>query len=157
VPTARPFDDAALLDELEFQRALVVRKVAGLTRDQATAVALPSGPTLLGVVRHLTLVETEWFHHLVAGEPMAPWDSDESFVVPADATTEGVLDDYRRACDHARTLVAARSLDHPTARPHWYFGITTVRFAVFHLVRETARHAGHLDVLRELTDGTTGF
>ena len=88
---------------------------------------------------------------------MDDFDVDESFAVPAGQSADDVVDAYRRACDRSRSVVATRSLDDATALPHWYFGITTVRFVLFHMVRETARHSGHMDVLRELTDGQVGF
>ena len=65
--------------------------------------------------------------------------------------------DYRRTCLRSKEIVAqVGSLDALTREPHWYFGIVTVRYVVQHVITETARHAGHLDVLRELTDGAVG-
>jgi hypothetical protein len=60
-------------------------------------------------------------------------------------------------CARSREILERHSLDDVTLLPHWYFGHTTARFVLFHLVRETSRHVGHMDVLRELTDGATGF
>jgi hypothetical protein len=62
-----------------------------------------------------------------------------------------------QACARSRRILDAHSLDDITKEPHWYFGHTTARFVLFHVVRETSRHVGHMDVLRELTDGVTGF
>jgi uncharacterized damage-inducible protein DinB len=154
----RDLDRAELVDTLDFYRAVVVGKVAGLSREQATAQVLPSGTTLLGIVQHLTWVEDEWFRHCVLGEPALEWDSDTSFQVPDGASLDDVLGGYAQTCDRSRAIVAAAvGLDAPTSAPHWYFGITTLRYVLWHMTKETARHAGHADVLRELTDGATGF
>jgi len=154
----RDLDRAELVDTLDFYRGVVGGKLAGLNREQATAQVLPSGTTLLGIVQHLTLVEDEWFRHCFLGEPALEWDSDTSFRVPDTASLDDVLGAYARACDRSRAIVAAAaSLDAPTAAAHWYFGITSLRYVLWHMTKETARHAGHADVLRELTDGATGF
>jgi hypothetical protein len=72
-------------------------------------------------------------------------------------TISDVVDDYQRACERSRAVVAeAASLEVQTIEPHWFFEIVTLRWILFHMTRETARHAGHMDVLRELTDGQTG-
>ena len=56
-----------------------------------------------------------------------------------------------------RAIVAeVSSLEQQSVTPHWFFGIVTLRWILLHMIRETARHAGHLDILRELTDGRTG-
>lgn len=154
----RDLDDATLVADLAFYRDVVVRKLEGLDRERATAVRLPSGVTLLGVVQHLAWVEREWFGHCLRGEPMADWEPEESFVVAPGLTVEDVVADYRAACAAGEAATAAAgSFDVATVEPHWYFGIVTLRFVLQHLLKETARHAGHLDVLRELTDGATGF
>ena len=57
----------------------------------------------------------------------------------------------------AADVLATRSFDDLTRIAHWHAGIVDVRFVLLHLVKETARHLGHMDILRELTDGTTGF
>lgn len=154
----RDLDRAELVETLDFYRAVVVGKLAGLSREQSTAQVLPSGTTLLGIVAHLTLVEDEWFRHCFLGEPALEWDIDASFRVPDTASLDDVLGGYARACDRSRVIVAAASsLDAPTSAPHWYFGVTSLRYVLWHMTKETARHAGHADVLRELTDGATGF
>ena len=153
----RDLDDAVLLRQLDYYRLVVLGKAAGLERDAANEVVLPSRVTLLGVVSHLAAVEREWFGHCVLGEPMDDYDNDDTFRVAADATVEDVVGDYREACLRSQDIVSQLdSLDAHTRAPHWYFGIVTVRYVVQHLIPETARHAGHLDVLRELTDGAVG-
>jgi len=154
----RDLDDAELLESLDFNRAVAVGKVEGLTLEQATAIVLPSGVTLLGVVQHLAWVERDWFEHCLLGAPSDDADIDESFRIDPSTSVERVIDDYHDTCARSRaTVAAAPSLDVRTVAPHWFFGIVTLRWILLHMIRETARHAGHLDVLRELTDGRTGF
>ena len=120
-------------------------------------MVLPSGVTLLGVVQHLTWVEREWFDNDVLGAATKHWQGPESSVIDDAATVEVLLADYRAACGRSDEIVApAPSLDSTAVGEHWYFGPVTLRWILGHLTRETARHAGHLDVLRELTDGTVG-
>jgi len=159
VYTPRVFDDTELFASLEFNRAVVVRKVEGLTVAEATQVVMPSGVTLLGVVRHLAWVERGWFeHHLMGGPPPPPDDIDESFAVSGVSSVEEVIDDYLRSVESSRAIVAQQpSLDVLSVVPHSFFGIVSLRWMLFHMNRETARHAGHLDILRELTDGASGF
>ena len=114
---------------------------------------------LTGVVRHLAWVERGWFeHHLLGGPPPLPDDIDESFAITRVSSVEEVIDDYTAACERAREIVSQQpSLDVLSVAPHDFFGIVSLRWMLFHMNRETARHAGHLDILRELTDGATGF
>jgi uncharacterized damage-inducible protein DinB len=157
VTPVRGLDDAVLLRQLDYYRLVTLGKVDGLSREQATAVVLPSRVTLLGVVAHLADVEREWFGHCVLGEPMEEHENDATFQVDPASSVEDVVEDYRRACRRSQQIVTSlSSLDEHTRAPHWYFGIVTVRYVVQHLITETARHTGHLDVLRELTDGAVG-
>jgi uncharacterized damage-inducible protein DinB len=159
----RDGDDSQLVRALHGNRRAVLGKVSGLTLADATSLRLPSGVTLLGVVAHLTAVEREWFGHCYLGEPLEGYgepddsDVDTSFEIDPAWTIDDVVDDYRRACRRsAEAVAAAPSLDERTREPHWYFGIVTLRFVLQHVLTETARHAGHLDILRELTDGDVG-
>ena len=155
----RTFDDTVLMASLDFNREVVVRKAQGLTLADATRVVMPSGVTLLGVVRHLAWVERGWFeHHLIGGPPPPPDDIDESFAVTGVSSVEEVIDDYLQAVERSRAIVAQQpSLDVLSVSPHGYFGIVSLRWMLFHMNRETARHNGHLDILRELTDGESGY
>jgi len=157
----RDGDDTQLMRALTGNRRAVLGKVSGLTLADATSLRLPSGVTLLGVVAHLTAVEREWFGHCFLGEPLPgygdPDEVDTSFAIDPAWTIDDVVEDYRRVCRRSQEIVeAAPSLDEPVREPHWYFGIVTLRFVLQHVLTETARHAGHLDILRELTDGAVG-
>lgn len=144
---------------LDWYRAVVARKVEGLAEEQATRVMTPSGLCPLGIVRHLTWVERLWFQWRVAGEDVSLFTGPDNAVTfglePGD-TIASVLDGYRAQIEQSRRIVDAASLDDVSVHTSPHFGPVSVRWALLHLVEETARHAGHLDVLREQLDGRTG-
>jgi hypothetical protein len=116
------------------------------------------------MVRHLGYVEQNWFRSRFAGEKdlPVPWteeDPDADMRVDPGENAEQVLQFYRDQCERSRKIAAGRSLDDlaeewpadrpPEKRPN-------LRGIYVHMIEETARHAGHLDVARELIDRTTG-
>jgi len=154
----RDLDDAQLLSSLDWNRSVAVRKLDGLSLAEATRIRMPTGPTLVGVLRHLAWDERGWFEHFFLGEPDEAVDIDESFAVDAVSTVDEAIADYLAAVERSREIVrSAPSLEALSVLPHDYFGIVTLRWILLHMTTETARHAGHLDILRELTDGQTGY
>ena len=142
---------------LDWFRLVASNKVRGLDLDEATRVTTPSGMSLLGVIRHLTWVERFWFRTNFMGDEPEGVDQPSSFLLGPDDTPESVLAAYDDACATSRAIAAsAATLDATSARPHHYFGHVTMRWVLIHMIEETARHAGHLDILRELTDGQAG-
>jgi hypothetical protein len=151
----RDLDDGELFDSLDWNRSVVVRKLEGLTFDQATALVTPTGVTLLALTNELGMGRVG----VVRTPPSGRWPGDADVLHHGRliASVSDVVDDYHRACARSRAIAAeATSLDVHTIMPHWFFGIVTLRWILLHMIRETARHAGHLDILRELTDGRTG-
>lgn len=154
-----PRNDTGELDTalafLSFARECVVKKTDGLTEEQLRRVLVESGTTLLGLVHHLTLAERYWFGYHVAGRESDD-PGDIGMDVPSDRSAEQVLADYRVAIEVSD--IAIRSVDDigsPVAIP--VQGTShSVRWVVAHMTSETARHAGHADILREQIDGTTG-
>jgi hypothetical protein len=149
-------DGAELSGFLDWYRAVAAKKLDGLTREQAVAVEMPSGTTMLGIVSHLRWAEHLWFqHYFLGGEHGA--DIEESFVAGPGLGVAEVVAAYEAECVRSRAVVAdAPSLAAPAAVQHRIWGRVTVGWIVVHLIEETARHCGHLDILRELTDGRTG-
>ncbi|WP_084011442.1 DinB family protein [Pseudofrankia sp. DC12] len=136
---------------LDFYRDIVVHKIAGVDDQAARARLVPSMTTLAGLVRHLTTVERNWFHRLTGEDPELP---DSSWEL-SDAHTPSVLiEEYERVCAVSRRAAAGFALD--DVIPHPDAGQVSVRWIYVHMIEETARHAGHADILRELTDGSTG-
>jgi uncharacterized damage-inducible protein DinB len=154
-------DRQMLESMLEWYRAAVLRKVDGIDPQVARTSPLRSGTTIAGLVKHLALVEDSWIHDRFAGLPepepwaSAPWDDDRDweFHSANDEDLAAVVELYRAACDRSRTAAAGRQLDEPAASTGRPF---TLRFALLHLLEETARHLGHIDILREYLDGSTG-
>jgi uncharacterized damage-inducible protein DinB len=155
----------ALTGFLDWQRETLLLKTEGLDREQLARTLPPSSLTLAGLVNHLALVEDSWFPHRFAGLPEDPlwadhdWDADPDyeFRTAVDLEPQELQQRYRDACARSREVVArAESLDQlsvGTSREgsHW-----DLRWILLHMLEETARHAGHADLLREAIDGTVG-
>ena len=154
-----------LVEFVEFHRATVLNKIAGLTHEQLNRALVPSGTTMAGLVKHLALVEDSWFTDRLLGAPLPePWasapfddDVDWDFHSAHLDTPEELAVLYGAACERSRAAVAAiADLDTRTAVPTSSGEVVNLRWILVHMVEEIARHNGHLDLLRELTDGATG-
>lgn len=138
-----------LLAYLQRQRELVQWKCEGLYDDAARAVSTPTGLTVHVIVRHLAGVERGWLLEGFAGEP-AERVRDEEFSVP-DHSLADLLAAYREQARRSDEVIAAHDLDETgVVRDH------SLRWMLLHLIEETSRHLGHLDLLCELADGRTG-
>ena len=155
---------AMLLAYLNGQRRHVLGILEGLQEEALRRPVLPSGWTCLGLVQHLALdVERFWFRTIVAGDPtgldQAPETLADAWQVPADVSADAVFDLYRQEIERANAIILETPLDAPPAWwpeerwPNWRH--ENVRDVILHVMTETACHAGHLDVVRELIDGRT--
>ncbi|MFU8873036.1 DinB family protein [Micromonospora sp. SL4-19] len=157
---ARTGDERAVLESfLDFHRAIVLRKVRGLSQTEASRRLVPSHTTLAGLLKHLALVERNWFPVLFTPQPRDVYLTSEeeavaSFTLEPGETVDGLAAAYEAACARSREVAARFDLDHVV--PHPQLGEVSLRWVLVHLIEETARHAGHADILRELTDGETG-
>lgn len=148
-PRTGPGEKEVLLAFLDQLRAAVAAKAEDVPEPQVRTPGVPSGTSLLGLVRHLTHVERFTF----LGEGTADWPG--TFRPRPDETVASVLAGYRAAVAAANAVIeACADLTEPVARP----GRTppSMRWALVHMIEETGRHAGHADILRELIDGSTG-
>lgn len=144
---------------LDHYRKTLLQICSGVSDEDLRRAMVPSGTSLLGLVKHMAWVERGWFQEGVANEPVDyPFpedDPDADFRIEPHETTEDIFDLYRSACETSREALAAASLDDlledPTRTRDY-----NVRWVVVHMIEETARHAGHADILRELIDNTTG-
>jgi uncharacterized damage-inducible protein DinB len=160
---ARWDERTTLTTFLDYARDTVHAKCAGLPDADARRAPLPGSPlmTVCGLVSHLRWVESSWIEvTLLGGAIDAPWtegDPDREFRIAAGVPLAQLLAEYRAACTRHRDLVASLDLDAPS-RGHlaWRTEPVTLRWILFHLTEETARHNGHIDILRELADGTRG-
>jgi uncharacterized damage-inducible protein DinB len=148
-----------LIAFLDWYRESILLKLDGLDREALTRHLVPSRTTMLGIVKHLALVEWWWFVAIFNGEPLDPDeddDPDSDWVIADDETPEQLVAKYRGACARSNEVArAAPSLDDRAVGTQR--GDRTLRWILVHMVEETARHAGHADVLRELIDGRTGY
>ncbi|HWD02940.1 MAG TPA: DinB family protein [Amycolatopsis sp.] len=151
---------AQLTGFLDFLRASVIWKCAGLTDEQARRSHVPSElTTIAGLLLHLTLVEAYWFRVVLDGQP-DEWeealklDRDAEFRVALTMPIAELIADYEAETACCREVVAERELADTVLYQNEKR--LTVRWVVTHMIEETARHLGHLDLLRELTDGLTG-
>ncbi|HEY5031246.1 MAG TPA: DinB family protein [Actinomycetes bacterium] len=146
---------------LDNHRATVVLKVAGLPDELARRRLVASRSTVAGIVQHLATAERYWFRGRLLGDGWTypGWDADEDadFDVAGTTTLAEVVMDYELACAESRAVAADLSLDALAAVRGEGGDYVSLRWILLHMVEETARHNGHLDVLRELLDGATGL
>jgi uncharacterized damage-inducible protein DinB len=142
-----------LIEFLDYLREAVILKVVDLDDASARRSTVPTGTSLLGLVKHLTSVEVVWFQFAFAGsdavvpaEEIQPTDSVNSSVAAYQATAR-VNNEIVSGCDDLGQL-CARAFRTPEP--------LSLRWLLVHMVEETARHAGHADILREQIDGLTG-
>jgi uncharacterized damage-inducible protein DinB len=150
----RPIADerTTMLALLRFQRESLITKVEDLDDQSATSVVMPSGTTLLWLLQHMAVAETLWIVHRYLGE--SPRGEDPG-AAPTGAVNHAVAE-YRRAAERTdATLSSAADLNQLCATTGSESSVS-LRWVLAHLLEETARHAGHADILRELTDGATG-
>ena len=156
---------ADLLAFLQAQRRSVLAIVEGLDQDAIRQAAVPSGWTPLGMIEHLAHAERFWFQQVILGyaDPL-PWPPERDHLDAAAFVSSHepnhVLALYRDQCHRSDTVLATIPLsatpsgDVPADMADEIDSVGTV---VLHMIEETARHAGHLDIARELIDGRTGL
>lgn len=147
---------------LDYARATVRAKCAGLTDDLARRAPLATSPltTISGLVSHVRWVEYWWFEVVLLGrEDRGPWtedDPDREMRIALEVPLARLLDEYDEQAARYRELVAGLDLDSRSEQTMSNGETVTLRFVLLHLIEETARHNGHLDILREMADGVTG-
>jgi hypothetical protein len=118
----------------------------------------PSGTSLLGLVKHLAAVDVMWFCHTFGVEteplPFSDDDPEMDLRVEPDETAQDILDFYGRARAASDACIAGHDVD--DLGTAWTGRTVSMRWVLIHMVEETARHAGHLDIVRELIDGANG-
>lgn len=143
---------------LDAYRRVVVWKLEGLDEAQVRRRLVPSATSLLGIVKHLAYVERHWFQRVIAGrEVEIPWsddDPDADWNIDDDETTADVVAFYEAEAEESRRILA--EIDGPDHLCRVNDDEVSLRRILVHMVEETARHAGHADIIRELIDGTTG-
>ena len=161
-----PDPKADLQFYLQAAREALVWKLEGLPEYDIRRPLTPTGTNLLGLVKHVATVESEYFGHVFGrpfGEPL-PWTEDDSepnadLWAAAGETRDQIVGLYRRVWAHSDATIGALALD-ATGRVPWWpddRSEVTLHQILVHMIAETNRHAGHADIIRELIDGSVGL
>jgi uncharacterized damage-inducible protein DinB len=154
-----------LCEYLDYQRETLLMKVDGLTQEQLAMKLSPSELTLAGILYHLSLVEENWMEVKYGGLPEREpwvgidWDADPNweFRTATALGPEELKTRYLEACERSRQIAASASdLNQPSANAFPDGRHFSLRWILLHLIEETARHAGHADLIRESIDGSVG-
>ncbi|KAA0978994.1 DinB family protein [Paeniglutamicibacter gangotriensis] len=156
-----------LMTYLDNAREAVLWKAEGLSDSNVSRPMVGSGTNILGVIQHLATVEYGYFveclGHTVTDERhltlMADEEAGADMWVPAEIPRTEIIDFYRRAIETANKNIAALDTDVPATVPWWKPETrkTTLGRLLLHMNVETSRHSGHIDIIRELIDGSTGL
>jgi uncharacterized damage-inducible protein DinB len=142
---------ATLAEFLGYKREAVVKKALDLPDDAARRAGVPSGTSLAWLIKHLTVSERFWFGGAMIDDMAA------AAALASDDTVAGLVAGYNRSTQESDVVIAGwtdldQVIDTPAnGRPH-----CTARWILQHMITETARHAGHADILREQIDGAVG-
>lgn len=163
--TRPPFDAderTQLVGWLDLQRAITVWKCEGLSEQAANLAVLPTSPlmTVAGVISHLRWVEHLWFEVVFLGRdatgPQFEGPEDADMMVDGTPLAQ-LIADYERQCALSNEIVAEHSLEDVGKHAELRAAAANLRWIMLHMIEETARHAGHLDAIRELVDGAKGY
>ncbi len=152
-----------LVGWLDLQRALVPWKCEGLSEAEAHRRLLPTSPlmTVAGIVSHLRWAEQTWFEVLLLGEaadgPQFSTDPEDAEMIADGVPLSQLVDEYWRQCERSNEIITTQSLDQVGRHPDFQSSQASLRWMLIHMVEETARHVGHLDILREQLDGSKGY
>lgn len=141
---------------LDHYRAVLVNKVRGVSEADARRRLVPSATTLGGLLKHVACAEHRWFELALPKVPFEPTSGQDrlaEFGMTDDETVDGLIEAYQAQCARSREIAADYHLDD---RGHRSGQNMTLRWIYLHMIEETARHAGHADILREQLDGSTG-
>ena len=147
---------------LDAQREGLIRKIEGLDDAMARQAPTVSSLSLLGLVKHAATWERRWFQVIMGGREcpegwpeVVPEPPDADLMVEETDTVDHWVASYREQVEQSRAVVASMDLDSPCARNDIIE--CNVRYVMFHMIEETARHAGHADIIRETLDGSRGI
>ncbi|MEW1755775.1 DinB family protein [Streptomyces cyaneofuscatus] len=146
----------SLHTSLDLHRDAVLWKLAGLDDEQVRRPMTPTGTNLLGLVKHLAAVEYGWFCSTFGRETEPFWfdPATEDMAAGPDETTADILAFYARA--RAAADASIRETDLETTGTAWDGRVVSMRWVLIHMLEDTVRHAGHMDIVRELIDGAVG-
>ncbi|GBE63633.1 hypothetical protein MFM001_00950 [Mycobacterium sp. MFM001] len=143
---------------LDNYRGIVVRKVSGLSDADARRHLVASPTTVGGLVKHLRWAEYGWFDQLLqerVDDNRRLHERSWEFEFLPEESLDTLIAEYQAQCEDSRRIAAEYPLEHTV--PHRHLGRVSLRWIYLHMIEETARHTGQLDILREQLDGATGF
>jgi hypothetical protein len=141
-----------VLGLLQYQRDSFVKKVSGVSEEAARRSQVASGTSLLWLMKHMARAESLWLLHRFAGQDIGIADDQ---IGPGD-TVETAIADYQQTWVRTDAIVAVAPSLGELCRDVGDEAPVNLRWVLMHLLEETARHAGHADVLREMVDGEIG-
>lgn len=154
-PSLNTDEKTTLIAFLDYLREALIVKTYGLSDAELRTPGVSSGTSLLWLIKHLIAVECNWFEWSYLGADV-PVRDDEAPVGPDDSVAE-LIAQYREAVVRANAIIAdCDDLDRPGRRSLRPDAPPSMRWLLVHMIEETARHAGHADILREQIDGATG-
>jgi hypothetical protein len=152
---------AGLSEFLDYQREALIDKLQGLSDEQARTTPTSSSLSLLSLIKHSAIWERRWFQIIVAGRAFPDeWPEvrsaqlDPTFQLTDEDTAETVVADYREQIAASNKIMGSFDLDAPCAWSE--MADQNLRWVALHMIEETARHAGHADIIRETIDGSRG-
>ncbi len=143
---------------LDDYRDIVVRKVSGLSDADARRKLVASPTTVGGLIKHLRWAEYGWFDQLLqerSSDNRRTHERSWEFDFLPEESLATLIAEYQTQCEGSRRIAARFPLGH--AVPHCRIGTVSLRWIYVHMIEETARHTGQIDILREQLDGATGF
>lgn len=141
----------------DLQRQSFLWKLEGLSEEQLRWKHTSSGMSLLGLLKHLVRVELTWFAVRLAGEePSGNPNDDDAWNPTAAESFEELAEQYRRAFTRSNDIARSLPLDQRTIAPASSGETPSLQWVLFHMIEETARHLGHVDIIREAIDGAVG-
>lgn len=152
-----------LLSYLDQMRCVIRIAAYGLTDEQARQAPSVSPLTVGGLIKHVASVERHWINMVLERVSGPAEGYEDNFRLVDGETLEGVLAFYEDVAKETEAVIARVELDHPVPVPQgvpWFpddVEAWSVRWVLLHLIQETARHAGHADIVRESIDGATAF
>ncbi|CAM5354903.1 hypothetical protein GCM10010329_40120 [Streptomyces spiroverticillatus] len=148
-------EKSTLLASLDQHRDIALWKLEGLDDVQLRRPLTPSGTSLLGLVKHLAAIEYGWFCETFGYETEKLWFAPEDdLTVGPDETAAQIVELYGRARKAADRVIHDLDLDHTGTS--WDGTTVSLRWVLVHMLEDTVRHTGHMDIVRELIDGATG-
>lgn len=146
---------------LQSNRAVVIWKARGMADGAARSAPFASDTSMIGLLQHLAIVEKSWFQNIFAGREVE-WgfdfdaDRDAEWHLDGTETLSDAIALYEEAIGESNAIIDSAELDDVTAK-ELDGEAFSLRWIVIHMIEETARHAGHADIVREHLDGTLGY